>query len=482
LPLATFEPARAGEARTKRFAGHLDGVSHGDWVYLPFRVPSGVREIAVKYAYTKNDTGLGFSTNVIDIGIFDPSGIALGNAAGFRGWSGGARSEFSLSRSSATPGYIPGPITPGKWHIALGPFLMVPPGVDYTVDVTLKFGPPGRAFVPAPPPRRVDGRGAGWYRGDLHTHTVHSDGSQTQAELVAAAQAAGLDFIGSSEHNTSTAGLTWGKYVPDDFLVMCGEEITTRNGHWLAAGLPAGTWIDWRYKSVDDELPRFTDLVRNLGGMAIAAHPWVPIPGTKWDFGYDYAAMDAIEIWNGPWTEDDQFGVAHWHALLAAGTFIPVVGNSDTHNLGQSVGRAQTVVRAEALSTSAIIAALKAGRSWLAESSSVALSFTVGVGGATYEIGDRAPAPASDLVDAELTVSGVPNCAGQIWGPAGPLGTAIADVSGNLTATVSSMPATLVPFLRAEVRRLDGTPEPNPLNGVLAGAMVAMTNPIFIGD
>ena len=68
--------------------------------------------------------------------------------------------------------------------------------------------------------------------------------------------AAGLDFIGTAEHNTSTATQTWGKYVAEDFLVISGEEVTTRGGHWLATGLPAGTWIDWRYRPEDERLQR----------------------------------------------------------------------------------------------------------------------------------------------------------------------------------------------------------------------------------
>src|SRR4029453_14029734 len=56
-------------------------------------------------------------------------------------------------------------------------------------------GPPGRGFVPDPAPARAAGRGRAWYRGDLHTHTVHSDGRRTLAGLAADARAAGLDFL-----------------------------------------------------------------------------------------------------------------------------------------------------------------------------------------------------------------------------------------------------------------------------------------------
>ncbi|MEJ7832575.1 MAG: CehA/McbA family metallohydrolase [Nocardioides sp.] len=474
--------AAAGRTRTIRFTGRFDGVADPDWHYLPFRVPKGVKEIRVSYDYTPLQTGAGFSANVIDIGMFDSSGFGLGNAAGFRGWSGGARKAFRIGHAGATKGYLPGPINPGVWRVILGPFLVLPPGVDFSVTVTLRFGQPGPRFKAQPPPRRVSGTGPGWYRGDLHLHTRHSDGTHTQPSLAGLAREAGLDFIGSAEHNTSSAGLTWGKHVRpgDPLLVLCGEEITTRNGHWLAMGVPAGTWIDWRYRATDAVLGRFTRQVRSLGGIAIACHPWVPIPGTKWDFGYDYASMDAVEIWNGPWTLDDQVGVVAWHAMLVGGRFVPVVGNSDSHRPDQTVGRAQTVVQAATLSVGAIVAGIRAGRSWLAESSAVDLAFTATLGGTTVSCGDRLPSGPTDLVDVRLEVAGAPTCLAQIIGPALPLAGALTDTAGRATVT-SRVPAALAPFVRAEVRRLDGAPVLNPLEGVPALAMVAMTNPIFLG-
>src|SRR5687768_16827062 len=75
-------PANAAETTTIEFSGKFTGIGTPDWHYLPFEVPAGVRAIAVAYEYASTSTPLGFSVNVIDIGIFDP--------AGFRGWSGGA--------------------------------------------------------------------------------------------------------------------------------------------------------------------------------------------------------------------------------------------------------------------------------------------------------------------------------------------------------------------------------------------------------
>lgn len=480
---ASFAPATAAPGkpttRTHTFAGTFSGVATPDWHYLPFRVGREVTEIRVSYDYESTNTGAGFSLNVVDIGLFDASGHGLGRQAGFRGWSGGARKSFRVSRRRATPGYLPGPLHPGTWHVVLGPVAIVPPGVAWRVTVTLVSGRAKKRFKPKPAPRRVKGSGPGWYRGDLHVHTVHSDGKRTPGQMARAAREAGLDFFVSTEHNTTSAHGHWGRHAGDDLLIVNGEEITTRNGHWIAAGLPAGAWVDWRYRAADGQLRRFTDRVRALGGLAIACHPWVPIPATKWDFGYDYAGMDAIELWNGPWTLDDQACLTHWHSLLVAGRFVPGVGSSDSHGFDQPVGLAQTVVNLPTLSAPALVAGVKAGRSWLAESSAVDLSFTASAGGRTVSCGERLGAGPAGVADVRLRVSGAPGCLVQVIGPTGALAGAVTDGAGRASVTVA-VPVAAAAFVRAEVRRLDGQPVLNPLEGVPGLAMVALTNPVFL--
>ena len=165
------------------------------------RSPSPIR-------YDKPTVPAGTQGNACDIGIFDERGTELGGR-GFRGWSGGARTEFSIRADEATPGYLAGPVRAGTWHVVLGPYTVAPQGLDYKVTITLRFGAPGATPKPVYPPERAKGRGRAWYRGDCHLHSVHSDGRRTPAELAAAARAAGLDFINTTEHNTTSAHAHW---------------------------------------------------------------------------------------------------------------------------------------------------------------------------------------------------------------------------------------------------------------------------------
>ncbi|MGW4378945.1 CehA/McbA family metallohydrolase [Kitasatospora sp. NPDC004531] len=476
--------AQAAADRTLTLTGQLP-TGAPDFVYLPFEVPRGVREIAVSYSYDRPTVPPGTPGNSCDIGIFDERGTALGGE-GFRGWSGGFRTEFSLSAEAATPGYLPGPINPGTWHVVLGPYQIAPAGLAYTVQITLRFGTPGPAFTPSYPPERARGRGRAWYRGDCHLHTVHSDGRRLPAEVAAGARAAGLDFIVSTDHNTSSSHGSWGPLAGPDLLIVPGEEITTRNGHWLALGLDPGQFVDWRYRARDEQFPRFARQVRRHGGLVIAAHPYCPYVACQWKFGYQDA--DGVEVWNGPWTYDDESAVDTWDANLATAlregrSWLPALGNSDAHSAPQVIGTPHNVVHADDLNRTAVLTALRAGHSWIAESSAVQLEFTATGHGRRATVGERLTVPADAPVDVRLTVSGVPGGTVRLITDEGQLHQESLPADGTGTVTWRTT-ASLAGYVRAEVRRprADGTPgKGNSMGPELPwGPMAALTNPIVL--
>jgi hypothetical protein len=471
-----FAAAAGTSPRTRTITGHF-GVGVPDFVYLPVRVPRGVRQLDVAYGYDRPATRPGVPGNALDIGIFDQRGHELGDRAGFRGWSGGLRGSFSISNGQATPGYLPGPIEPGTWHVVLGPYTVAPAGLNWTVEITLTFGAAGPAFVPDYPPARAKGRGRAWYRGDCHLHTVHSDGGRLPAEVAAGARARGLDFIVSTEHNTSSAHAVWGQHAGDDLLIVTGEEVTTRNGHFVAAGLPPGTWIDWRYRARDGQLPRFLRDVHHRGAIAVVAHPFAPCLACAWQFGY--AGMDAVEVWNGPWTLDDEVAVQLWNGMLApaarGGHWLPAMGGSDAHGEPQVVGLPHNVVLADDLDRGAVLEGLKAGRTWIAESADVDLTFTVSGGGAAAGIGERLPLAPGEPVTATLDVGGVPDATVLLVSDEGQAHAEVLPAAGTGTVRWQTTPAASA-YVRAEVRHPSADP-----SGTVPGPMAALTNPIFLG-
>ncbi|MFC7306242.1 CehA/McbA family metallohydrolase [Streptomyces monticola] len=466
---------RRDDEETKVVRGTLPTGSP-DYVYLPVEVPSGVRELHVAYTYTKTPVPPGTQGNALDIGIFDERGTGLGGK-GFRGWSGGARTEFFIRADDATPGYIPGRIKPGTWHIALGPYTVAPEGLPYEVTITLRYGTPGTAPKPKYPPERAKGRGRAWYRGDCHLHSWYSDGRRTPAEIAALARAAGLDFINSSEHNTHAAHAHWADQAGDDLLILLGEEVTTRNGHVVALGTDPGTFIDWRYRARDNRFGHYAREIRRAGGLVVPAHPHATCIGCNWKFGFGEA--DAVEVWNGPYTPDDEVSLQAWDNTLQSargGRWTPAMGNSDAHRDPDRVGGPQTVVLADDLTREAILAGIKAGRSYVAESSALSLDFSAAGGkGARAGIGERLAVDADAPVTVRLDVKGAPGCTIRFVTDQGTLFTSPAlPESGTGTVEWRTTPA-YASYVRAEVRRAAQVPG-------LPGPLAAFTNPVFLGE
>ncbi|MFG2474132.1 CehA/McbA family metallohydrolase [Streptomyces fagopyri] len=467
----------AGRTETRTVSGTLP-VGAPDFVYLPVEVPHGVREIHVAYTYERPSVPAGTAGNALDIGLFDERGTDLGGD-GFRGWSGGARVEFFVRADDATPGYVPGRIRAGTWHIALGPYTVAPQGLSYEVTVTLTYGEQAATPAPVYPPPRARGRGRAWYRGDCHLHSWYSDGRRTPAEIAALARAAGLDFINSSDHNTHSSHPHWADQAGEDLLIMLGEEVTTRNGHVVALGTDPDTFVDWRYRARDNRFGRFARVIRRAGGLVVPAHPHATCVGCGWKFGFGEA--DAVEVWNGPYTPDDEVALAEWDNTLVASvrsesrSWLPAMGNSDAHRDPDAVGTPQTVVLADDLTREAVQDGLRAGRSYVAESKSVVLAFTAsGPGGEHAGIGGRLKVAPDAPVTVRLEVSGAPRCTVRLVTDEGVLFTSdVLPVSGAGTVEWRTTPQ-YAAYVRAELRHETAA-------GPVPGALAAFTNPIFLG-
>jgi hypothetical protein len=311
-----------------------------------------------------------------------------------------------------------------------------------------------------------------WYRGDCHVHSVASNGGElTPPQIVAGAKAAGLDFIATTEHNTAEMHGAWGE-AGDDLLVILGQEVTTRTGHWLALGIERGQVIDWRYGVHDDVVDQQLAAVHGVNGLCVAAHPYAPYPTGR--FEYPYESFDAVEVWNGPWTSDvpwqadNEAALGEWSRTLCTdiqhGRWRPAVGNSDTHLEGQ-IGIPHNVVLADELSADGVLAGIRAGHSWIAATSTVDLSFVVAAGEVVAEIGERL-SPAGEAIIARVTVRGVPRGEVSFHTDRGVVHREALTDTGSDDVQWHAGSETPV-FIRVEVRDA-------------RGQMAALTNPIIV--
>jgi hypothetical protein len=310
--------------------------------YVPFEVPADVAAVTVRYAFE-------FAPDsVLDLGLFD--------GEGFRGWSGADRREVIVTADAATPGYLPGPLVAGEWRVMFGLQRVPAAGLEWTIEVDL--GPAQPEPQPPPPPRPVRppdrdlpaSAGRRWLAGDLHTHSVHSDGVLTPVALACLAAERGLDFLAVTDHNVTAhhrdlpaAGAHAG------ILVLPGQEVTTDEGHANALG--ALPWIDFR-RSSDDWLAA----VEAGGGLMSINHPLYG--DCRWRRPMTRHPPLA-EVWHHSWDRRSPAPLEWW-----AGWGGVPVGGSDYHFHGHGglPGQPTTWVETSDLSLAAVIEALRAGR------------------------------------------------------------------------------------------------------------------------
>lgn len=345
--------------------GSLTGADNQTWHLVPFEVPPGTTRITVDFDYTTRE-----QRTTIDLGILGPDG--------FRGWSGGNKRSFTIAAMDATPSYLPGPIRAGKWNLLLGvPNIRADTRAEFTAEVRFEHEP-GGASAPGGTPALRDT--PGWYRGDLHMHTAHSDGSclsrrqqRVPCPLFFTAKAAsdrGLDFIAITDHNTVSHADAMRELQPyfDDLLLIPGREITTFHGHANLFGSVAP--IDFRVGSEDiPDWSTLLDQVERSGGVISINHPirpsgeqcmgcgWTPPPGV------DYRRLQGVEVVNGPDADTPYSGIPFWEHLLEQGNHLTALGGSDNHDaLNGTIGTPTTVVYADELSRTGIVEGIRRGR------------------------------------------------------------------------------------------------------------------------
>ena len=271
-----------------------------------------------------------------------------------------------ITAETATPGYQGGELEPGTWQVIVGIYQLPPEGVEYRLEaeVSATAGellpePVPTAPPPLPPGERPPARmlpadpGRRWLAGDLHTHTVHSDGAQTVPELSRFAAGLGLDFIAVTDHNTVShhrelpaAAARYG------ITLLPGQEVTTSEGH--AGALGDTGWIDFRLPA-----DSWLEQTQRHGGLLSVNHPigghvsWIlPMRGRP----------PLVEVWHWSWLDPHWTAPLAWWLAWDPGA-IPV-GGSDWHRPGSDAppGTPTTWVECAGEGPDAVLDGLRAGR------------------------------------------------------------------------------------------------------------------------
>lgn len=424
---------------------------------IPFEVPAGAQQLTIQFEYAPFRTGE--YHNLLTLSLFDPHG-----SRGERHYLY-PQHEIVLSAVKATPGYHAGAIAPGTWQVVIDTHLVQEP-ITYQLAVVVSDE---AAIGEAPPwvPGVTAPRGAGWYRGDLHAHTLHSDGSWEVSALAAYARRERLDFVTLTDHNTVSPLAEMRSLAGDDLLTMGGSELTTYFGHALALGTQRR--YDWRITPGQRTIHDLLDEVERDGGIFIIAHPYSignpACTGCDWTYGDMMpGAARMIEIWNGNWDEggdQNERGLRQWYDWLNAGYRMRATGGSDIHGAPpKPTTYGRDVVYADALTETAVLDGIRRGHLYLSQGARLELTADIGDGSQAM-MGDIVPQAAADLT---ITWSDAPAGAALRWIVEGEIESQHAvSAQGEITQAIVGKRWCVIE-LRDSV-----------------GMMLAVTNPIYFG-
>lgn len=192
-----------------------------------------------------------------------------------------------------------------------------------------------------------------WLRGNLHTHTTRSDGSQDPEPTARMYADAGYGFLCISDHDT----LTWPIAGPDGLVLIPGLEVAG-GPHILAVNVERPIGKDQSRQAVIDEAVA-------AGGIAVLNHP-------NWGFDFNHFPQDqlealrghvGIEIYNGvvDALEGSALATDRWDQLLSRGLHAWGFAHDDLHD-ERLFARGWLMAQVTERTRDGVIEALRRGR------------------------------------------------------------------------------------------------------------------------
>jgi predicted metal-dependent phosphoesterase TrpH len=189
---------------------------------------------------------------------------------------------------------------------------------------------------------------------DLHIHSKYSeDACGTATEIMKQVKKKGLQGMAITDHNSITGGIKAKKLSSNDFIVIPGVEISTKQGHCI--GLNVEKEIP-KNKSISETI----DLIYDTGGIPIIPHLFRNMSGIKeQNLSQVVHRISAIEVYNScslPKTNLKTAKVAKKYGL--GGT-----GGSDSHEPIYA-GNAYTLVDTTDLTIDTILSEIERKNTW----------------------------------------------------------------------------------------------------------------------
>ena len=165
-----------------------------------FVVPPNTRAIKVRLTHTPGPADM---TNMLTLTVLDPRGFrGEGHRMGVPS-DGSLIHEVVIGEATATPGFIAGELSAGEWTAIINTHRIDDAApCDYRLEINTGDTNDTNDTSIASGDANYTDTSPRWFRGDLHAHTIHSDGHWDVSGLLAWARSQRLDFATLSDHNT----------------------------------------------------------------------------------------------------------------------------------------------------------------------------------------------------------------------------------------------------------------------------------------
>jgi hypothetical protein len=225
------------------------------------------------------------------------------------------------------------------------------------------------AQTPAPAKR--------WFKGNLHTHTLNSDGDSTPHEVTTWYREQGYNFLVLTDHNhlTDITGLNAIHAAKGKFLLITGEEVSDsfrKKPIHVNAFNPERLVEPQHGDSVASVIQNNVNEIRRAKGIPSLNHPNFHWAVTIEDM-LALKGLGLFEVYNGHPMVNNEGGGGFasldemWDALLTAGQRLFGIAVDDAHHFKKfgkefsNPGHGWIQVRAESLTSDAILNAIEAG-------------------------------------------------------------------------------------------------------------------------
>lgn len=215
-----------------------------------------------------------------------------------------------------------------------------------------------------------------WYKGDLHAHSLYSDGDTPVYDVLYIAEQKGFDYFALTDHSTHAQWYD-PAFISGSMTLLYGVEWTTDKGH-------ANIWSDlpyaWETIAPTDEncdartaIETAHSLARN-GQIILFSinHPHADFC-CPWEYSFeDSQAADAMEVWNARFALPNLNFLAlsdTYRTYLSYGKKLTLVGGSDVHphqptdliSAYNDIGHPTTWIKAASKSARDLLQGLAAG-------------------------------------------------------------------------------------------------------------------------